>query len=162
MRILQKGFNYSQDGPGNRLVYHLQGCNFACKWCSNADSIPLCNDKAKDIFINILETENVDWVKQMLAIQGLRKYSDDKTEKVIKLKITDRNWYVRLNALEYLFANGLDNERIAEIFETKDKYTLETLLYLFKNDEEKSALITKALEEIASSQKSEEKEGVTV
>lgn len=124
--------------------------------------VKYANDKAKDIFINILETENVDWVKQMLAIQGLRKYSDDKTEKVIKLKITDRNWYVRLNALEYLFANGLDNERIAEIFETKDKYTLETLLYLFKNDEEKSALITKTLEEIASSQKSEEKEGVTV
>ncbi len=48
MKILQKGFNYSQDGPGNRLVYHLQGCNFACKWCSNADSIPLDNPKAKD------------------------------------------------------------------------------------------------------------------
>lgn len=48
MKILQKGFNYSQDGPGNRLVYHLQGCNFTCKWCSNADSIPLENPKAKD------------------------------------------------------------------------------------------------------------------
>lgn len=48
MKILQKGFNYSQDGPGNRLVYHLQGCNFRCKWCSNADSIPLENSNAKD------------------------------------------------------------------------------------------------------------------
>ena len=48
MKILQKGFNYSQDGPGNRLVYHLQGCNFSCKWCSNADSIPLENYNAKD------------------------------------------------------------------------------------------------------------------
>ncbi|MBQ4625843.1 MAG: radical SAM protein [Clostridia bacterium] len=52
MKILQKGFNYSQDGPGNRLVYHLQGCNFACKWCSNADSIPFENPKAKDYCIN--------------------------------------------------------------------------------------------------------------
>ena len=52
MRILQKGFNYSQDGPGNRLVYHLQGCNFACKWCSNADSIPLHNEKAKDVSVS--------------------------------------------------------------------------------------------------------------
>lgn len=51
MKILQKGFNYSQDGPGNRLVYHLQGCNFACKWCSNADSIPFENPKAKDCSI---------------------------------------------------------------------------------------------------------------
>ncbi len=25
MRIFQKGFNFAQDGPGNRLVYHLQG-----------------------------------------------------------------------------------------------------------------------------------------
>ncbi len=52
MKILQKGFNYSQDGPGNRLVYHLQGCNFACKWCSNADSIPKENPKAKDYSVN--------------------------------------------------------------------------------------------------------------
>lgn len=52
MKILQKGFNYSQDGPGNRLVYHLQGCNFACKWCSNADSIPLENPKAKSCSVN--------------------------------------------------------------------------------------------------------------
>lgn len=52
LKILQKGFNYSQDGPGNRLVYHLQGCNFACKWCSNADSIPAENPKAKDYSVN--------------------------------------------------------------------------------------------------------------
>ncbi len=48
MKILQKGFNFSQDGPGNRLVYHLQGCNFRCKWCSNPESIPVCSDKCKE------------------------------------------------------------------------------------------------------------------
>lgn len=52
MLVLNKGFNYSQDGPGNRLVYHLQGCNFACKWCSNADSIPVDNPKAKQISVS--------------------------------------------------------------------------------------------------------------
>lgn len=37
--IFQKGFNYSQDGPGNRLVYHLSGCNLRCPWCSNPEGM---------------------------------------------------------------------------------------------------------------------------
>ncbi len=37
--IFQKGFNYSQDGPGNRLVYHLSGCNMFCPWCSNPEGL---------------------------------------------------------------------------------------------------------------------------
>ena len=39
MRIFGKGFNYSQDGPGNRLVYHLCGCNMRCPWCSNPEGL---------------------------------------------------------------------------------------------------------------------------
>lgn len=39
MRIFQKGFNFSQDGPGNRLVYHLSGCNMRCIWCSNPEGM---------------------------------------------------------------------------------------------------------------------------
>lgn len=120
------------------------------------------NENAKKYFINVLKTENVDWIKQMLAIQGLGRYNESETEAVIKTKITDRNWYVRLNALEHLFKNGLDSEKINEIIETKDKYAIETLLYLFKNDEEKSAIITKVLNEMNSAEKTEEKESVTV
>lgn len=37
--IFEKGFNYSQDGPGNRLIYHLSGCNMICPWCSNPDGM---------------------------------------------------------------------------------------------------------------------------
>ncbi|MCQ2486021.1 MAG: radical SAM protein [Clostridia bacterium] len=57
MKILQKGFNYSQDGPGNRLVYHLQGCNFRCKWCSNPESMPMNNPKAKDYSVDEIVSE---------------------------------------------------------------------------------------------------------
>lgn len=39
MKIFQKGFNFSQDGPGNRLVFHVAGCNMYCPWCSNPEGM---------------------------------------------------------------------------------------------------------------------------
>lgn len=54
LKIFQKGFNYSQDGQGNRLVYHMQGCNFRCPWCSNPEGMfsenPLCSGKKPMLF----------------------------------------------------------------------------------------------------------------
>jgi pyruvate formate lyase activating enzyme len=48
IKIFQKGFNYSQDGEGNRLVYHLQHCNMHCPWCANPEGI----SKAGTLVIN--------------------------------------------------------------------------------------------------------------
>lgn len=57
MKVLQKGFNFSQDGPGNRLVYHLQGCNFRCKWCSNPESMSAAASEAKNYTVDELFDE---------------------------------------------------------------------------------------------------------
>lgn len=37
--VFQKGFHMDQDGPGNRLVIHLHGCNLACPWCANPEGL---------------------------------------------------------------------------------------------------------------------------
>ena len=35
------------DGPGNRYVLFLQGCNFACTACHNPHTIPLATPRAR-------------------------------------------------------------------------------------------------------------------
>ncbi len=60
--IFNKGFNYSQDGKGNRLVYHLKGCNLKCPWCSNPEGMDFTADKAlyvhnKDIMDEIMRSK---------------------------------------------------------------------------------------------------------
>jgi pyruvate formate lyase activating enzyme len=39
IRIFNRGFHYAQDGRGNRLVIHMQGCNLRCPWCTNPEGL---------------------------------------------------------------------------------------------------------------------------
>ena len=82
LRIVNKGFNYAQDGPGNRLVYHLFGCNMLCPWCANPEALFEGKDaeylppkeiqrqaiSAKDIMIDSGESHS-----QAASLQSRRK-----------------------------------------------------------------------------------------
>ncbi len=60
--VFEKGFNYSQDGPGNRLVYHLMGCNMFCPWCSNPEGMTLNKEKSvktEDIISEIISAKSM-------------------------------------------------------------------------------------------------------
>ena len=60
IKIFQKGFNYSQDGQGNRLIFHLQGCNMKCPWCSNPEGMPLNGALVVD----------KEWLKESCCTKG--------------------------------------------------------------------------------------------
>jgi len=64
LKIFEKGFNYSQDGAGNRLVYHLQGCNMRCPWCANPEGM----SKIPPLFVS--EKLLVDSVCPYGAVRG--------------------------------------------------------------------------------------------
>ena len=104
------------------------------------------NEESKKYFTNILKNGNEAWVEEMLAIQGLSRCTDAEVRSLIKNKITSRNWYVRVNAAEYLQKNGLDKEEILEIVSLDDRYTNETLLYQYQNDKVMSAYIRELIE----------------
>ena len=59
LTLFQKGFNYSQDGPGNRLVYHLFGCNMRCPWCANPEGIYPAPDSPTAVSVEELVAEAV-------------------------------------------------------------------------------------------------------
>ena len=105
------------------------------------------NETAKEYFINVLKNEE-EWIRQMLAIQALGRYSEPEIRGLIKNKITSQNWHVRVNAADYLKKNGLDKEEIREIINLKDRYTNETLLYQYRDDEAMTEYIAQMIEQV--------------
>ncbi len=59
LKLFQKGFNYSQDGPGNRLIYHLKGCNLICPWCSNPEGMNINESGGFSLTVDQLVNEAI-------------------------------------------------------------------------------------------------------
>ncbi|MBR2852118.1 MAG: hypothetical protein IKB91_06980 [Anaerotignum sp.] len=97
--------------------------------------------EAKEWFLQILQRENVIWIKQMLEIQGLQNYDDAEVRAAVKKKITSRDWHVRNNAVAFLHRKGLERAELQELLHLQDRYANESLLYQYKEDAETSAFI---------------------
>lgn len=116
--------------------------------------------KSKQVFIDILQRDNVVWIEQMLAIQGLKHYSDAGVKALIGAKITSSNWYVRLNAVSYLHDHNMSKDDIFNILSIKDKYANEALLYQYKEDSEMSTYIMNTVQMLSGEEiESKEYEG---
>ncbi|MBQ5825552.1 MAG: radical SAM protein [Clostridia bacterium] len=113
---MQKGFNYSQDGPGNRLVYHLQGCNLHCPWCSNPESMRIANESGistDEMFKEILISEMMFFDGGGVTFTGGEPtvQFDALKEILAKVKACGINTAIETNGT---------NPRLPELFELTD------------------------------------------
>ncbi len=96
IRIFQKGWNFREDGPGNRLVWHLQGCNLGCPWCANPEGLAQAGTLVVD------PSKIVEAVCPEGAIRGERIDRAVCERCVARPCLTvNRNLGVRLSAQEY-------------------------------------------------------------
>lgn len=103
------------------------------------------NEETKEYFIDLLKRDDIFWIEELLAIQGLKQYKDLEVKRAIKSKVTSRNWHVRINAISYLQKYMESRDEINDILMLNDKYTNETLLYFYKNNAEMTEFITKTM-----------------
>ncbi len=116
LRVLQRGFNYSQDGPGNRLIYHLQGCNLHCPWCSNPESMALTGGE---------EISCEDLIRQAVAAEpmffdggGVTFTGGEPTVQFEALKAALKG--LKGNNIHTAIETNGTNPRLPELFELTD------------------------------------------
>lgn len=101
---------------------------------------------SKNIFLDILKDEDSLWIELMLAIQGLSLYEEPRIKAIISKMVTSKNWYVRMNAIEYLHNMKISRDEIFDILFLRDKYANEGLLYQYKDDKEMSRYIINTIQ----------------
>ena len=95
MKVIQTGFNYSQDGQGNRLVIHLQGCNMHCPWCANPEGMDLSGCLVTD------DKWLEDWICPRGAISEKKLDRNICTSCMDRVCLMHRNLGIRLSYTEY-------------------------------------------------------------
>ncbi len=115
--IFQKGFNFSQDGPGNRLVYHLSGCNLKCPWCSNPEGLKI-TESSTPLTINDILKEALSCKMMFIDGGGVTLTGGEVTcqkEAVLKLLKT-----LKENSIHTCIETNASLPDCDEIFETVD------------------------------------------
>lgn len=102
--------------------------------------------EAKEIFIKILEDEENYWILELLAIQGLEAYDEEEVRRLIRKKVTSKNWEVRTSAIHYLYNHHLRKDEILEVLSYEDRFATEQLYYYYEDDEKFAPLILERLE----------------
>lgn len=120
-----------RDPKTNKQVYYTAMRYFAKFPCDASDTF----------FLRILKEPNQSWIEQMLSIQGLAHNDTQPVRAAIESKITSPDWYVRLNAAEYLQKHHLTRQEIYDILSLRDRYSAEILRYCCRNDPELAAYI---------------------
>lgn len=88
-------------------------------------------EPAIPVLYELSEDASPVWEYKAIAASALGNYPSEKTERVLKSLLTDRNWYVRYNASESLDRLGVRYEDLIDVFEGKDRYASEMLRYRF-------------------------------
>jgi len=99
------------------------------------------NDHAREYLLGILEQGEERWVEQVLAIQALATHRDLEVWQAVGRKIYSHNWFVRINAVDYMHRSGLNREQVFDILYMRDRYANEALLYQFRDDKKMSRYI---------------------
>lgn len=127
IKVFQKGFNYSQDGQGNRLVYHLWGCNFYCPWCANPEGMNISDSTYEEYEIDEIINEAVSSKAMFFDGGGVTLTGGEPSNQFDAIK----NLYSKLKdagintALE---TNGA-HERLCELFPLVDELIIDLKHY---------------------------------
>ena len=134
IKYFQKGFNFSQDGPGNRLVIHFQGCNLKCPWCSNPEGLKVGGTYSENGKLSYTEVEVSDLVKECIDCEmmffdggGVTVTGGEATLQFDALKMFFTQ--LRANGINTALECNATHPRLPELFELCDFLILDCKHY---------------------------------